>query len=487
MNCIARGLRAMGATDVSAKHRCLLATCIAGALIGAWMPATAQAASSQQRIQGRVFDATGNPVGDALVRLEQEGVASGAETKTDTAGVFVFSLVERGSYHLSAKKLEMRSRAVVVVVSPVETPKQIDLLLIFSSSDSAAASSKSNATSPSSTLSMEFADQPTFTVAGVTDWTAAGGHGSDSSLRTSEALTREALALPSNSEGVKTTASERGTRNAKDADEHRLAGERAEEQNDPLAAVREFEQAVRLDPSEQNYFSWGSELLLHRAVLQAREVFQKGSATYPNSVRMLTALGTALFAEARYDEAAQRLCEASDLNPADPEPYLFMGKVEMAAPSPLPCIAQMLARFAVLQPNNSQANYFAAMAIWKSQAQTPDPQSLQQVETLLTKAVELDGKYADAYLQLGILHASRRDFEKAIRFYIQAIGANPDLAEAHYRLGLAYDRTGEQEKARQEFQLHQEIRKRQASAIDRQRREVKQFLMGGQPTYPAVH
>ena len=34
---------------------------------------------------------------------------------------------------------------------------------------------------------MEFADKPNFTVAGVTDWTAVGGHGSDATLRTSEA------------------------------------------------------------------------------------------------------------------------------------------------------------------------------------------------------------------------------------------------------------------------------------------------------------
>jgi cytochrome c-type biogenesis protein CcmH/NrfG len=42
---------------------------------------------------------------------------------------------------------------------------------------------------------MEFADKPNFTVAGVTDWTAVGGHGSDATLRTSEALARETLAL----------------------------------------------------------------------------------------------------------------------------------------------------------------------------------------------------------------------------------------------------------------------------------------------------
>ena len=42
---------------------------------------------------------------------------------------------------------------------------------------------------------MEFFDKPNFTIAGVTDWTAVGGHGSDSALRTSEDLARETLTL----------------------------------------------------------------------------------------------------------------------------------------------------------------------------------------------------------------------------------------------------------------------------------------------------
>ena len=45
------------------------------------------------------------------------------------------------------------------------------------------------------TSAMEFDDKPNFTVAGVTDYTAAGGHGADTSLRTSESLARETLAL----------------------------------------------------------------------------------------------------------------------------------------------------------------------------------------------------------------------------------------------------------------------------------------------------
>jgi Flp pilus assembly protein TadD len=274
------------------------------------------------------------------------------------------------------------------------------------------------------------------------------------------------------------------------ADLHRLLGELDEKVSDPLAAVHEDEQAVRLDPSEQNYFAWGSELLLHRAVWQAAEVFRQGTRAYPKSARMLTALGTAQFAGALYEDAATSLCAAADLDPADPQPYLFLGRIDLAAPKPLGCVAPRLARLVREQPQNSLANYLYAMSILKSlpAEQTPDPKALQQVETLLNTAVNIDPKCADAYLQLGILASSQHETEKAIGYYSKAIEARPQLGEAHYRLGVAYDRIGEHEKARQEFQLHDELEKQQAATVERQRREVKQFLvvLEGQPGYHPV-
>jgi Tfp pilus assembly protein PilF len=103
---------------------------------------------------------------------------------------------------------------------------------------------------------------------------------------------------------------------------------------------------------------------------------------------------------------------------------------------------------------------------------------MQPVETLLNKSVAIDPKYGEAYLQLGILYSSvGRDTEKAIASYQKAIEANPQLSDAHYRLGVAYERTGNAEKAKEQFQLHDEIEKQQAAAIERQRREIKQFLV----------
>jgi tetratricopeptide (TPR) repeat protein len=411
-----------------------------------------------------------------------------------------------------------------------------------------------------STRAIQFSDEPHFTVAGVTDWTAVGGHGSDSTLRTSEDLARETLTLKPDGSPAALPAKEAVEAESKlraalaaspgsfaanhqlgafylqagryresipllqaayqldpanrgneydlaladqgngdlpqarqhaqkllaqqnDAGLHRMLGEVDEKMGDPLAAVREEEQAVRLDPSEPHYFAWGSELLLHRAVWQAVEVFRNGTKAYPRSARMLAALGTALFAGDLYEDAATSLCQASDLNPADPEPYNFMGRIEMAAPKPLACIEPRLARFVQQQPGNSTANYLYAMAIWKRQQPPVPGQSWQQVESLLTRAVTVNPQCADAYLQLGILSYSRRDLDKAIGFYTKAIAVDPQLGEAHYRLGVAYDHTGAAGKAQQEFQLHDEIEKQQAAAVERRRRQIKQFqvVLQGQP------
>jgi len=112
---------------------------------------------------------------------------------------------------------------------------------------------------------------------------------------------------------------------------------------------------------------------------------------------------------------------------------------------------------------------------------------LQQAETLLEKAVSIDPKLGEAYLQLGILHSERGNFEQAIHDYQRAIEANPEIGEAHYRLGSAYRRIGEESKAEQEFQRYEKIEKAETAAIESQRRELRQFLiiLKDQPATPS--
>jgi lipopolysaccharide biosynthesis regulator YciM len=117
------------------------------------------------------------------------------------------------------------------------------------------------------------------------------------------------------------------------------------------------------------------------------------------------------------------------------------------------------------------------MALWKQQSHAADSQTMERVQELLSRAVTLDPKCASAHLELGNLSASNKEWERAIGHYLNAIQADPQLNEAHYRLGVAYQRVGNQAKATEQFQLHDTIAKKQAAEIQRQRKEVKQFLV----------
>jgi tetratricopeptide (TPR) repeat protein len=526
----------------------ILASLLHALAASARMSAQAPPPSNQQlTICGTVHDAADNLVSGALVRIWQDGSSQIQQIVTDRSGSF--SIPEPTGVRYTVIAQGAGKHSAPAAVSSKTNPQRVNLVL-----DQPGGLPQSSAVTPSvSGDAMDLLDKPDFTVAGVTDWTAVGGHGSDSVLRTSEDLTRETLVLKNGSAekaappGTLSGATESQLLDqvaksptsfeanhrlgafyfnagqyrqaipmlqsayqidpanrdneyemavamkecghlqpARDHVQHlllnhetaatlRLAGELDEQLHDPVAAVNEFEKAVQSEPNEQNYFEWGSELLYHRAVWQALDVFKKGYQAYPTSQRMVTALAAALFAGARYDEAAHRLCEASDLEPADTEPYIFMGEIEVAAPNPLPCVEQKLARFVAEYPANSNANYLYAMALLKRQP--ADEMTLQKVKDLLTKAVSLDAQCADGYLQLGVLAASQRDFPKAIELYQKAILANPQLSDAHYRLGTAYDRVGEHAQAAKEFQLHEETKKLEAEAVDRQRREVKQFVV----------
>ena len=257
---------------------------------------------------------------------------------------------------------------------------------------------------------------------------------------------------------------------------HHLLGDVEEKQRHPLQAVRQYQRAAELDPSESNLFDWGAELLTHRALEPAMEVFSKGNRSFPRSPRMLVGLGVAWYASGSADSAAKYLCQASDLDPANPNPYLVLGKMQIVNSSEDAEVLARLERFARLQPHNAFANYYYAVALKKSARRPETPNGPPQVEALLRKALQLDPKLAPAHLQMGILGEERGDFRSAIRDYQSAVDADPQSAEAHYRLAQAYRRSGEAAKATAEMQLYEEISSKSAQDQEREAREIPQFV-----------
>lgn len=519
----------------------LLAPCV--------VPAQSQVAAESATLKGRVRDSHGQPVADAVVSLRGKADAQTLTASTDAGGNYRFAGVPQGTYTLRAEMAGNGGASFgPFVLGPAEA-KNIDLTL---------GSAKASESQDASENAQAYFDEPTFTVAGVTDTTNLGGHGSDTVVRTKDALAKATLSLSTASIGnappvAPNAAAEVSLRAAVEhgpanfeanhrlgkllvdegksrealpyleqasrlrpedyanayelavayaesgdyekarakvraliarqdltrehkAELHHLLGDVEENSRNPLEAVREYQRAVELDATEPNLFDWGAELLLHRAFQPAVEVFTKGNHSFPHSVRMLVGLGVAWYVRGSYDQAARRLREASDLNPDDPNPYLFLGKIVTVESAHSDEIVEKLGRFVRFQPDNALANYYYAVALWKQRKGPEDTETPVKVEALLEKAVRLDPKLADAYVQLGVLYADRKDFPKAISSYRSAIEASPKLEAAHYRLAQAYRLSGDNAKAQTELQLYGQLSKETAAEVQRERSEMKQFV-----------
>ena len=498
-------------------------------------------------LQGLVRDSHDRPVAAAKVYLQTEIGTKTLTAVTDSEGLYHFAALRAGVYILRVEKAGYDAAIFGRCALGGKETKKIDLTL-----KPAKASAQSG-----STGTPEFYDEPQFTVAGVTDTTQLGGHGSDTVVRTREGLARETASLkpladvsPHTSAA---TAAEKSLREAaehepasfdanyrfgtqlvdegkarealpyldrasqlrpgdyaasyalarahadagdypaartrlralqtvqdkagqEEAELHHLLGDVEEKLGNPLKAVQEYERAAEMSPSEPNLFDWGAELLMHRAMEPAIEVFTKGNHLFPHSVRMLVGLGVSWYARGSYEPAVQRLCEASDLNPDDPSPYLFLGKIQSVEKTQPDALVERLRRFVTLRPENATANYYYAVSLWKGRKGPEDGETLAQVQSLLEKAVHLDPRLGPGHLQLGILYSERRDFSEAISAYQQTIEVNPSLEEAHYRLAQAYRQTGQKLKAQEELRVYDQISKSKAADAERQRHEIQQFV-----------
>ncbi|HTW56887.1 MAG TPA: carboxypeptidase regulatory-like domain-containing protein [Terriglobales bacterium] len=467
--------------------------------------AVSQSAPSAS-LHGTVRDQQAKPVADAIVILQAPGSAQIIKTRTDPQGSYTFSALRDGVYALRAEMPGYATATISSLFLGSNEEKMVDVTLARASSSLPAGSSQAP----------QFFDAPQFTVSGVTDTTSLGGHGSDAIVRTRDSLAKETASLEADdvskpgwdiAHGPLREQAKRErdrlesllVQHPKDGKLHHALADADEKLADPLSAVGEYQRAAELDPSEGNLFDWGAELLLHHAPEPAGDVFSKGNRLFPNSTRMLLGLGAAWFARGDIDRAVATICRASDLNRNDSLPYLFLGKIEIAETVPPAPVIEALHRFVTLQSGNAEANFYYAVGLWKLRKSAQDAAA---VAALLRKAIELDPRFAPAYLQLGILHSAQGNESRAILDYQHALatataggGAASQMAasaivasaieaaievsvieDAHYRLAQAYRRMGNEDKANTELQLYEKMARESGETMERERHEVRQFV-----------
>ena len=428
-------------------------------------------------ISGVIYDAGDHPLSDAEVSLEETESGKMLTSKTDAQGHFHFAALPPGNYTLRAKCDGYRPGSEGPFVIHAQEAKQVVLHL---------ARIEPGAAAKIDPAAIPFSDEPQFTVAGVTDTTALGVHSSSRNIPNSNALTKDTVALAGAGTAAGSppaankdaAASEEASIRAKlaaseNADLHFQLAEIEEREGRAVDAEKDYQRAAGLAPTELHFFSWGAELLLHRAFEPAVEVFRAGRARYPQSVRLLLGLGASYYAEGAREQAAQSFLQAIDLDAADPRSYLFLGRLlatENVAPT---AWTSKMKQFPALQPQNAMAHYLYGLALAK---EVGGENNRPLAESQFRNAIELDPHFGNAFLQLGILLSERRDFAGAIDALQKAITYTPVPDEAHYRLAEVYRRMGDAEKARQETALYKQISEQKAQQEERERHEIQQFV-----------
>ena len=119
---------------------------------------------------------------NAAVHLESKDPVQIRTARTDAQGKYSFTALRGGVYVLRTEMAGYSDAEIPSLFFAPKEAKNFDLVLL-------------PAKSPAAGQASEFFDQPRFAVAGVTDTTSLGGHGSDTMVRTRETLAKETVSL----------------------------------------------------------------------------------------------------------------------------------------------------------------------------------------------------------------------------------------------------------------------------------------------------
>jgi tetratricopeptide (TPR) repeat protein len=372
-------------------------------------------------VSGTVHDSANHPVKDATVALTTPDGHAIASASTDGTGLFAFQAVAPGQYHLHATSKTSGEGDSVAFSIRANESRTIGISL------------SSSRTTDTSTP--DFFDHPSFTVAGVTDTTNLGGHGSDTITRTKESLAKEITGLrtpTANTSAIsasETAAREKADHNRSEFDANYSAGSLLLTEGKPREATTYLERARGLRPGDfSNEYALARALTETGNFTEARKLIAQQLAVQDRA-QLHNLLGTVEERSGNPLQAEQQYQVAAKLDPN--EQNLFDWGAELllhhAAEPATKVFAEGARRF------SASARMLTALGVaWYIRG------SYQQAEEILGHASDLDPKQPTAYLFLGhILAAEPSLSEGTSRRLERFLHEFPQDPRANYVAGLS--------------------------------------------------
>jgi tetratricopeptide (TPR) repeat protein len=256
-----------------------------------------------------------------------------------------------------------------------------------------------------------------------------------------------------------------------------------EESGEYVEAVQSFQRAVELDPNnEQYYFDLGMEYLSHFTFGPAAEVYRVGTQKFPRSSRQYLGLAFSHYALREYAEAADAFTTALEIDPDSPVVFQAWKTVlSFLAPKDWNGLLPRLDRLAAAHPQNAELAFGYGAALFRLEVSKGEEGAFDRSQTFLEKSVRLQPQLPEAHLELGELYAARKQDQKAVVEYLEAIREDPKSDIAHYRLGQVYRDTNKLELATEELGRYQELSRLHEEELKQSRSAVKQFILSQEP------
>jgi tetratricopeptide (TPR) repeat protein len=191
-------------------------------------------------------------------------------------------------------------------------------------------------------------------------------------------------------------------------------------------------------------------------------------------LKLQLGLGCAYFVVGKQEEAAGTLLQAIKIAPDNRLAYLLLGKTYEQAGSFRGAVAEAFRVYLEKLPPDPWAHYHYAR-ILSIDAQSASKPDFQAAKAHLQRALSLNPRFAEAYVQLAIVLQTEDQNRESLPFLDRAIQSNPKLGSAHYRLGVAFRRLGKRDKAAAEFALAEKLNADDQAG--REERNVIQFLV----------
>jgi tetratricopeptide (TPR) repeat protein len=266
-----------------------------------------------------------------------------------------------------------------------------------------------------------------------------------------------------------------------------LLGDIQEARGDNLAAVKSYQAAVALAPSEEKYgLSLAVEFVRHENYDAAKVVLKHAEELQPKSWRIPVVQGMVEYFAGTDEEATRYLLRAADLAPDPGSALKYLGDIQVDRPSAAdPDAIARLCGYSDHQPKDGQMQFYCGALLFRRDSASGDKGHSGEFLRRLRAAASLLPKDAAAHCQLGKAYRWLGQWQEALGESQICARMDPDSAEAHYRLAQLYEHAGQREQKQKEIKLYEAASTRVADENARREATMKTFLYDMQKDDPA--